>query len=232
MANIRETDSSYEFRFKYGDIIDLNYESDLYIMSISIALSDLTKITQKLHSISINNTKDNGVFDFKIGLGFARETFELLKSVFSDNNFTEKYLSNCPKIFDDFKEVSDIVYQKSDFEVFNESKMNNNRHLIFHYPKEKVDFDLMKKAIVEIEKTEYEVCFRESEDISKYEYQFAENLQFNMLFDFYKINENQGEVLEKRISELAIFTGKLMNILRSILTEYLYKKSIKWETSD
>lgn len=232
LAKVKEIDNSYKFSFKYKDIIDLNYEKDLYILSISLALSDLTIITQKLHKIASENNNENGLFYFKVGLAFAREAFELLKVVLEDKDFVHKYLENCTKIFDNFNIVSDIINEKSEFKVFNASRINQNRHLVFHYLKKKEDLELMKNVLVEIENEYEEVYFRESEDISKYEYQFAEIFQFNMLFDFYKINENNKEDLNMRISELAIFTAKLMNILRLMFSEYLIKKRIKWEKVD
>lgn len=215
----------YELEFKINQMFDKNNEYDLFICSVCFALADLLKVNQEIHKVAEKSENGNSSFFFRINMGFAREAYELLKSKFANPDFTSKYLEQVTDAIDKYIEIDSIINGKTKYKTFKEHKINKNRHLIFHYPKQKEDYKLIYDVISELEKDNHNFNYYESDDANDFErwqFDFAETIQYNVLFGIFKITDDVQH--ESKLNDLATLTAKIINLLNLLFSDFVCRK--------
>ena len=218
----------YEYEFTMDQLFDRNEEYDLFICSCCFALSDLLIINQEILEAANNPQKWYSSMFFRINMGFAREAYELLKSKFTDNSFKMKYLASIVGAVDRYIEIDDIINGKTEHETFYANKLNENRHSIFHYPKNPKEYCLINEVLSDLEKDGQRFKYCESDETDTFEWQkfeFAATIQLNALFGIHKTTgEDQFAQI---LNDLALLTGKIINLLNILFSEFVSRK--RWD---
>jgi len=211
-----------EYEFNLRDVFDTDNEYDLFICAVSFALSDLSILNRKISEC--DNESKESTFYYRLALGFMREAYMLLKRKFDNEGFRTKYLLPIPNAVEKYTEIDNIVFGKNDNNSFGEYKINDTRHQIFHYPKEREDYDLLKCSLEYLAKDNKELNYYESDDTDIFHNQsfdFAQTIQLNILNGTYKKDEIE---ISKNVSELASLNAKIINLLDLLFSNFLIKK--------
>lgn len=220
----------YKLEFSIDQMFDKSDDYDLFICTICFALSDLLMLNQEIQEATINPSKDNSSLYFRMTMGFIREAYELLKYKFTNDCFREKYLESIDGAISAYNEIDLIISGNSGLSIFKENKLNENRHLVFHYPKKANDYLLIQNVIGELSKDGNKFKYielKEQDDFYRQKLDFAEAIQYNTLFGFYKINDEKQYF--KQLSELATLTAKVINLLNLLFTDFISKKKYEFD---
>ncbi|MBP8640826.1 MAG: hypothetical protein KBI01_08020 [Oscillospiraceae bacterium] len=214
----------YEYEFKMDQMFDRNEEYDLFICSCCFALSDLLIINQEILEAVSNPQKWYSSTFFRINMGFAREAYELLKSKFTNESFKKEYLLPIENAVERYTKIDNIINGKTELMTFKEHKLNENRHLIFHYPKKEEDYCLIQEVLCDLEKDGQKFRYYESDntdDSENQKFEFAAIIQFNALFGIHKADGNDSSRI---INDLAILTTQIISLLELLFGEFVSKK--------
>ena len=215
---------NYEYRFKMDQMFDRNEEYDLFICSCCFALSDLLIINQEIFEAVSSPEKWYSSTFFRINMGFAREAYELLKSKFTNESFKKKYLVPIESAVERYTEIDNIINGKTELKTFKEQKLNDNRHLIFHYPKDLKVYFILNEVLSNLENDGELFDYYESDDTDTFErqkFRFAATIQFNALFGIHKAT---GDESAQIVNDLAILTTKIIDLLEILFGEFVIKK--------
>lgn len=214
----------YEYKFKLDQMFDKNEEYDLFICSCCFALSDLLIINREILEAANNPQKWYSSLFFRMNMGFAREAYELLKSKFTNESFEKEYLVSIESAVERYMEIDDIINGRSETETFKEQKLNDNRHLIFHYPKDLKGYCILNEVLSNLEKDGELFNYYESDDTDTFErqkFEFAATIQFNALFGIHKAT---GDESSRIINDSAFLTTKIIDLLELLFGEFVGKK--------
>lgn len=218
----------YKAYFRINDVFDKNDKYDLFILKLSMAASDLVTVFQ-LFKYQINNMEIlNRFFFFKLCLGFTREAFELLKN--NHEKFKAKCFDRILGVEEEYQKLYEIIYKGAEFEIFKECAFNKERHNIFHYPDENDD-ELIKNVFDALVKENLSYVIDKDNHNHKTNYNYAETFQFNMLFNFYKIDDNKEAVLEA-IKPLLTVNTMIYGLIDKIIVDFFDSKKVPFENID
>ncbi len=214
----------YEYDFKLDQMFDRNEEYDLFICSCCFALSDLLIINQEILEAANNPQKWYSSLFFRMNMGFAREAYELLKSKFTNENFKNIYLVPIESAVERYTEIDNIINGKTELKTFKEQKLNDNRHLIFHYPKDLKGYCILNEVLSNLEKDGELFNYYDSDDtdtVERQKFKFAAAIQFNALFGIHKAT---GDESAQIVSDLAFLTARILSLLELLFGEFASKK--------
>jgi hypothetical protein len=210
----------YVAEFSADQMFDKDSDYDLFICSCSFALSDLLLLNKE-----IGKPGDNSSLYFRMCIGFVREAYELMKDKFTNKTFCMKYLDTIESAVEKYNEIDGIVCGRTEMAAFTDNRINDNRHLVFHYPKTQKDYRLIQGVLEELGKEEQKLRYVESDDADPFQRQrleFAEIIQYNLLFGFY-LNESEKEH-EIKLKDLATFTAMMVNLLNLLIGDFFTRK--------
>ena len=213
------------YEFYIDQLIDKNSNYDLFVLSMSIALADMTRVLQNIERV-MKYPDGSGDISFfhKMGLGFMREAYELLKKMFKQNRERLAQIENASDLYED---INNMVMGNSEYIILKEYPINNIRNIIFHYMKEDKDFDVLKKVY---DKTYNEKCklrYSESDNLKERSFEFAEFIQMNLLFDTYKLTNDDLSIFKDRMTDVRLLLQKIIELMYIILNDFIKTKGLE-----
>ena len=214
-----------DYIFSIDQLIDKDTNYDLYVLSMSIALADITRVLQNIERVmEYPDGLGDITFFHKIGLGFMRESYGLLEEMFRQNRERLTQITSASELFE---EITNMVMGNSQYTIFKEYPINNIRNIIFHYMKKNKDFDIMKEAINEMQKEKHKLKYSESLNISERCFEFAENIQINLLFDTYKLSNDDVSIFIDRMTDVRLLLQKIIELMYIILNDFIKTKGLE-----
>lgn len=148
----------------------------------------------------------------------------MLKSKFTNESFKKEYLVPLESAVERYTEIDNIINGKTELKTFKEQKLNENRHLIFHYPRDRKDYSMINEVLSNLEKDgqKFKYCESDNTDVSESQkFEFAAAIQLNALFGIHKAN---GDEFTRIVTDLAFLTAKIINLLEILFGEFVSKK--------
>lgn len=210
----------YVAELSANQMFDKDSDYDLFICSCSFALSDLLLLNKE-----IGNPGDNSSLFFRMCIGFVREAYELMKDKFTNKAFCTKYLDTIESAVVRYNQIDDVVCGRTEMKTFQGNRINESRHLVFHYPKKHKDYRLIQEVLEKLGKEDDKLPYIESDGtdpLHRQRLEFAEIIQYNLLFGFY-LNESEKEH-EIKLKDLAKFTAMMINLLNLLIGDYFTRK--------
>ncbi len=218
---------SKEYNFQISNVVDKNNEYHLWMTSIALAHSDLMNINKEIYRILYDDKyectkakKRNVFYYFKINIGFINETYDLLIDIKDYHKEIYSRLIKVNRFNQLFNEIENIMESKtSDFKKV-KNLICKSRNKIFHYKRNDKDIEELKKVLETMKEHKIRSFCKYSDDFLNDNSSFAEEIQFNVFCDFYKLQNNEEEI-NIIINELLQITAKFLILLRDIILDFL-----------
>jgi len=215
-----------EFSLTVNQFLDPNNEYHLKILSLITALNDLTIINnlQLFHKDIISSK----YYFLKMNIGHLTEALKLLYVCFKDDD-NRKELEKIAGLKELYREILDVNGgDKKD--SFSYKVLRESRDSLFHYPREKKNFLIIKELLLEMVEKDLPLTFSLGDKKKENYYEFAEVLQ---LSSFATFGERYGLDIEELFKITGLLTAKVIQLLDLIVHDYFDKNnSIKCILND